>query len=462
MNTQKLKCRKKDVVIIDNNYKKCDKYDYLVSAFSGAVGGLVDIFIVGSPLNSKVGKVSDGAIDKVVENFAKLNKWHGSGGIEGAVKFLEDKFKVNYDQAVDSISDGIIGMTPAIHHMRSLAHAPDVIGLFFSIVNQFTGTSTALMYGKTIHYSVERQELLGHSFAQKLICGCVNWIGHLLSDVAGSSGAKRKGSRGAGIVTPFYELFELLDYGGIDNKTIAELAESVYKKGYDFRFALATSIPCVIADFLTTFIWALRELIEQRESIRKVVKKIKRDSRLRIMLIVSNATLCVMDLIDAAVKSSGNVIAFFMRLNLIAWYKLILRVIKELSIHFGFDNLLNGFCEAIKSYMIEEIEKLKNKFEAKYAREIAIANAYIDSLEISEKASEINELMIIGVSSIEKKSKEFIECSLDKLPHSKKEAELQRQEELKNKQKIRTIRIVIILSITVLITGVIVILVLKN
>lgn len=460
MRTERLKCRKKDIVVIEKNYDKCDKFDYLVSAFSGAVGGLVDIFVVGSPLHSKAGKMTDDAINKVVENFAKLNKWDGHGEIDGAIRFLEDKFKVNYDQAVNNVQEGIIGVTPALHHMQSMAHSPDIIGLFFSIVNQFTGTSTIAFQGKLIHFQVERQKLVGRNFVQKLLYGCVNWVGHLLSDIAGSSSAKRKGSRGAGIVAPFYEMFELLDVGEIDEDTIAKLAESVYKKGYDARFALTASIPCKISEFLTSFIWALREYFNGNK-IKETIKKIRQDSRLRIMHIVSNATLCVMDAIDAALQSAGNIVTFFTRLNLVAWYKLILRVIKAIAINFGVDDMLNGFYEYVKSCMMEEIEKLKNAFTTKYAREIAIANAYIYNLELSKKAYEINELMIIGVSKVENGTKKFIECSLEKLPKSKKEAEeeLRKQQELRDKQnKIR--RIIVVSCISILIIGVVLFLVL--
>ena len=31
---------------------KCDKYDYLIAAFSGISAGIIDIFFVGSPGNS--------------------------------------------------------------------------------------------------------------------------------------------------------------------------------------------------------------------------------------------------------------------------------------------------------------------------------------------------------------------------------------------------------------------------
>ena len=42
---------------------KCDKYDYLAAVACGAVGGLVDIFLVGTPGNSVLGKWTDSQVD---------------------------------------------------------------------------------------------------------------------------------------------------------------------------------------------------------------------------------------------------------------------------------------------------------------------------------------------------------------------------------------------------------------
>lgn len=49
----------------------CDKYDYLIAIACGVIGGLIDIFLVGSPGNSKLGNWTDKQVDKTVTNFAK-------------------------------------------------------------------------------------------------------------------------------------------------------------------------------------------------------------------------------------------------------------------------------------------------------------------------------------------------------------------------------------------------------
>ncbi|MCB6940007.1 hypothetical protein, partial [Agathobacter rectalis] len=50
-------------------------------------------------------------------------------------------------------------------------------------------------------------ELNGKDFKGKILCGFLNWLGHLMSDMVGSSGARgHVGKTGAGIPAPFYAL----------------------------------------------------------------------------------------------------------------------------------------------------------------------------------------------------------------------------------------------------------------
>lgn len=89
----------------------CDKYDYLIAAFSGVASGLIDVFFVGSPLDSKLGNWTNKETDKIVEKFAKCvqatDKKKGTSigknsrtpidGIASAIGYLEERFNVNYD-----------------------------------------------------------------------------------------------------------------------------------------------------------------------------------------------------------------------------------------------------------------------------------------------------------------------------------------------------------------------------
>ena len=62
----------------------------------------------------------------------------------------------------------LFDMNTRNHHLMSLAHSPDVIGLFFSILNQFTSTATFVADGKLITIATDTYELQGGNFISKI------------------------------------------------------------------------------------------------------------------------------------------------------------------------------------------------------------------------------------------------------------------------------------------------------
>ena len=242
----------------------CDRYDYLAAAACGAMAGLVDIFLGSSPADSALSGWTDEQVDHAVMKFADYCGWSPRLGKEdsvaSAIGFLEKKYPVNYDQAYATGSDAIFDMSTKNHHLKSLGHAPDIVGLFFSILNQFTETSTFISDGQLITIKSDPIEMQGGDLISKLFCGVANWFGHIMSDVAGSSGTS---GRGSGLAIPFYELFGLCDFGtfqvGQYRNTLAKVATKVFQEGYDFRFGLTMAIPVVLCDLSIRLIWALRQ-----------------------------------------------------------------------------------------------------------------------------------------------------------------------------------------------------------
>ena len=53
----------------------CDSSDYLIAVACGAVSGLVDIFLVGAPSQSVIGKWTDAQVDEAVKKFAEKSGW---------------------------------------------------------------------------------------------------------------------------------------------------------------------------------------------------------------------------------------------------------------------------------------------------------------------------------------------------------------------------------------------------
>lgn len=153
---------------------KCDKYDYLMAVACGAIGGMIDIFLVGAPRDSILGKWTDDQVDNSVRGFAKLCGWtpkpEKANSVASAIGFLETRFKVNYDHRHSGDVNYLFNMSSKNHHMMSLAHSPGVIGLFFSILNQFTSTASFVSKGQLVSITTDTFELKGGNFISKIYC----------------------------------------------------------------------------------------------------------------------------------------------------------------------------------------------------------------------------------------------------------------------------------------------------
>lgn len=319
----------------DFTYKtaQCDRFDYMIAGTCGVIGGLIDILFVGLPGESSLGKFTDSAVDKSVQQFASFCGWEGQkkdgDATKSAIGFLERKFKVNYDHRHGGDVDGAFKMSTKNHHIKSLGHSPDLIGLFFSILGQFTNTAHFVDNGKLVSVDTETFELQGSNFVAKVFCGFVNWLGHLFSDVSGSSGAS---GRGSGIPIPFYSLLQFVDVGefGQHKQSFATVAVQVFEKGYDFRHGLALAIPVLITELLTRITWAIKQRSYHKKPWKECIPTAN-NPELRRMLMVAHGSLCLVDAGDAALRSGGDMIQFLLRTNIIAWSRFGVLALKELN-----------------------------------------------------------------------------------------------------------------------------------
>ena len=381
---------------------KCDKFDYLISVACGAIGGVIDVFLVGSPKDSILGKWTDSQVDNAVMHFAKALGWTNKGNknnVKSAIGFLEsggknfDGFRVNYDQRKPGDVGNKFNIAPNTHHMMSLGHSPDIVGLFFSILNQFTSTSSFIANGQLITVDTETFELYGGNLVAKLFCGVANWFGHLMSDVAGSSGSH---SRGTGIVMPFYEFFGFCKFGnfstGSGKADLAELAQKAFNQGYDFRFGLTQAIPVVITDLSIRLIWALRRRYEYKRPLKECIPSRKYDD-LRMMLLIGNGTLCVIDGIDAAAHSGGDALLFFMRLNLVAWFRLVMLVLKEVFIRLKISGDMDAYVESYKiinEALSDYLRKLESIDLESYKKETTAYNTLLNNIDNIKTEKDLN------------------------------------------------------------------------
>jgi hypothetical protein len=335
----------------------CDKYDYMIAGTCGVIGGLIDVFFVGLPGEGKLTHLTDSAVDGAVEKFAGVCGWEGaregSDSTQSAIGFLERNFKVNYDHRHGGDVDGLFKMSTKNHHIKSLGHSPDLVGLFFSILGQFTNTAQFISDGKIISIDTDNFELQGSSFIAKVFSGFVNWLGHLFSDVAGSSGAE---GRGSGIPIPFYSLLQFINVGefGQHRQTFATIAVKVFEKGYDFRHGIAMAIPVLVTELMTRITWVIKQRTYHNKPWSECIPSAN-NPELRRMLLVSHGTLCLIDAGDAALRSGGDMVQFLLRTNMIGWARFGTLAIKELNAWYNAGHI---DADAVDEYLEEDYKKM--------------------------------------------------------------------------------------------------------
>ena len=106
---------------------ECDKLDYALAISSGVLCGVIDIFLVSKPGESPLGDITDKWFANRTEQFAKLCGWDGMvnekltvpDALHSAIEFLEQKYKIPYDQvhSGEAIAK-ILKLTPKNNHFK--------------------------------------------------------------------------------------------------------------------------------------------------------------------------------------------------------------------------------------------------------------------------------------------------------------------------------------------------------
>ena len=317
---------------------QCDRIDYALAASSGALCGILDVFLVGKPGQSPLGDMSDQWYEECVKRFARFCGWDKEDGtLPSAIRFLGRKFKVPYDQrgAGDAASE-IFEINMSNHHFKSLAHNPTLLGLFFSVLDQFSNTSHFITRGELV--SIQEADgkfcLYGHDVPSRLFCAFVNWFGHILSDVSGSESSK---GRGMGIPSPIWswtnDIIAIRRGLGIPTSdfdiNMNNLALKIYDEGYDARFQTVQAIPVFINELVVRLMYGIRRVVRYLSVTDKGSRSFGglwqacepfTNASVKRMLTVAHGSFCLVDLADATVHGlagGGNIVEFVMRLNII-------------------------------------------------------------------------------------------------------------------------------------------------
>lgn len=327
---------------IDRLTNHADGLDYTIAVASGIFCGMIDSFFVGEFDFSNAKEWSNKTIDDFVVKTAK-NKGYNGNNIEGAINYLEGKFKLAADSNIDDFGNGLQ------HHLRDFSHHPTPVGWFFSMLTQFTGkiygTNTA---GVFMVVSAKNTECIGKNLPEKFLFGTVYWFFHMVSDIAGSSSTRRQAEKlGTGLPGPIVSLlkeisslpfFKYLRNGDGNGKFSVWISKlfngtllakhdkngkiiSKTKIPFDLRSELAVAheltrqaIPVVINEYIVRAFYFIRrlctEIKENRVATFHDLKRIKADKVLPVknrtivrMLTVATGTFTTVDLADAAIRS---------------------------------------------------------------------------------------------------------------------------------------------------------------
>lgn len=415
-----------DIESIKQLKPACDKIDYILAASSGALCGIIDIFLVGKPNESPLGNITDKWFADRTTDFAKRLGWDPRVDTHNnAVTWLEKKFGIPYDQtSIGDAAKQVFGFDtdPSKHHFESLGHNPSLLGLFFSILDQFTNSSHFVIDGQLISLveADNKFKLQGSNVVSKFFCGIFNWIGHLISDVSGSHGSAIKGNRGMGIPSPLWawinDIIVIKRKLGFDvsdfDKSMNQIAVEVFNQGFDMRFQATQVIPVVINEIVVRVLYSTRRVISYYQNTPKGDRNFKMlwqsckpfgNPTISRMLTVAHGTFCLIDIADATARgfiSGGgnfNPVEFFLRLNLAGVGRFTIALYGEAKRGIKYYNAKQHaiFAEKKKEIVINYIEGL-NKLKELYNDEIYLSfeddmnnNEYILAFSKSIRLAEL-------------------------------------------------------------------------
>lgn len=316
------------------------------------------------------------------------------------------------------------------------------------MLTQFTkkvyGTNT---FGAFIIEDVPHESLIGNDFASKIAIGFINWIFHMVSDIAASSGSIIKGKYGTGLPGPFVSLlkeissFRFFNHEENNNKFslwISKLFNGTLLKGrdengiiipesvikFDLRAELGVlhgvgkqSIPVIINECVVRISYFVRRLImefkiKEINTFNDFIYNIDWKNTLPFknrtivrMLTISTGTFVAVDLADAAIRSAVQTGG---PENPEFWAKLVLKVnfvgVGRFAIAVGTDG-----------YMGNKREKLRKERMQLYSQQIFLytSKVYYKEANMWIAAKNAQEAFDDMYDSAEKAIHAYQECLRD-------------------------------------------------
>lgn len=302
---------------IDMLTNHSDGIDYMIAVGSGILAGIVDSLWVGE-FSMERGKAwSNKSVNDFVMNVAKAKGYEGDR-LDGAIRFLENSFPVPSDNIWKGSG---VGISARSHHLDDLAHHPTPIGLFFSILTQFTKTGYFQnSEGQFLPSTIDENSgsLIGNTLPNKIFAGAVNWFFHLVSDMSGSN---KTAGVGMGIPGPIVSLLkEASLIPGLDKTDLAKTTKDLFvNEKFDLRSELAVghevarqAVPVIMNEVIVRSLYFVRRVVMEFQAKRsfkdidwKATLPWKNRTIVR-MLTIAIGTFTLIDLGDAAIRGGVN------------------------------------------------------------------------------------------------------------------------------------------------------------
>ena len=337
---------------IDSLTNHADGLDYAVAVASGIIAGIIDSVWVGEFSIDTANEWGEKKVDNFVVKIAQSQGYTGND-LAGAVTYLENKSPIVADKVTNKFGGG------KQHHLRDFSHHPTPVGLFFSLLTQFTekvyGTDVAGIFQVV---PVDASDLIGKNLPEKITFGVIKWFFHMVSDMAGSSSSVAKGSVGTGLPGPLVsflkEISSLPIFKNMNEKGYKEFSVWISKlfngtllgkrdeKGkiteavkFDFRTELGAlqqigrqAIPIIVNECIVRgFYFARRLFMEIKESKIKCIADLKninwkntlpfKNRTVVRMLTIATGTFTAFDIADAAIRSGGFNPSCILRINFV-------------------------------------------------------------------------------------------------------------------------------------------------
>ena len=337
-----------------------NKLDITVSIASGTLSALIiDTFVIGDISLKGANEWGTDKVEQFVINVAnKQNKKGKVNDVASAVKILEGKYKIPADSVTNQMGGG------KHHHLYDFSHHPTPVGWLFSIISQFTqkayGTDKTGAF-QAVKIEGKGLDAIYQNPINKVWNGTIDWIFHMVSDMAGSNGSLKNKSLGTGLPGPILSLLKEISSnetirklvgkaGDTDRDKLSVMVQNLFNgrlladhtadgsviKGSEIRFDLRTeiglaheltkqTIPVLINECIVRAFYGISRFIMELDRVKpSSLDELKNmdfkaflpfnNKELSRMLLISSASFTTVDIaaagIKAAVKNPGNKYGF--------------------------------------------------------------------------------------------------------------------------------------------------------